>query len=104
MNSVVVNNKEQLKKALDSKAEYIIVRGKLAKKLKPLSKVKKSKDTEKLSESMYQAALITYLGVLPVKVAITLIVTVGVATIVALLKDYNIKYKIGEEEFVFERG
>lgn len=96
---VIVNKKQELKDALKNKEETILIRGKLARKISKLEKFKKTEKCDELCENLSKVravATISSLGV-PVVVAITLIITLGVVSIVAILKNYTIKVKKGEK-------
>ena len=80
-----------------------IEKGLETEKIKTLSKVKKTSDTSKLSYNMTQGALASVLVGIPTVVAITLIITVGIVAVVAILKDYTIKYKSGDDEVILQR-
>ena len=95
---VTVKTKEELKQAV-SRGEHIFVANKdLSKKLKPLTYVKCNYTTidtisSSKSNAMAGAALASLAGV-PVVVAITLIVTIGIVCVVAILKDYKIRLNV----------
>lgn len=99
-----VKTKEELNSALQNKENIIIVKGKLAKKLKPLGIIKKSNKkidiNEKMSSNMAVGSLTGIAGI-SVAVAITLIITIGVVSIVAILKNYNVVIK--DDEIRLER-
>lgn len=95
---VIVKTKEELKQAI-SRREHIFVANKdLSKKLKLLTYVKcNSKIIYTISNSTSNViagtALASSAGV-PVVVATTLIVTIGIVCVVAILKDYKIKLDV----------
>lgn len=102
---VVVKTKEELKTALQNKESTIIVKGKLAKKIKPLALIKKSKDKINLNENMKAnaaAGILTEIGGISAAVAIVLIVTIGIVAIVAILNDY--KMVVMDDEITLERN
>lgn len=100
---IVVDNKEDLKTALSNRKQTIVVKGKLAKRLRPLSKIKKAPANLNPNISPATGALmIAPLAEIPVAVAITLIITIGVVSIVAILKDYSVKVS-GDEVFLVNK-
>lgn len=105
--AVVVTTKSQLEDALKNKESSIIVRGKLAKKIFPLSIFKHKHVPMNLSTNMGFAeasgALSSLVGI-PVVVAITLIVTIGLVAIIAILRDYRIVHRKGDSETILERN
>ncbi|WDU78839.1 hypothetical protein [Lysinibacillus sp. G01H] len=98
-----VSSKSELQEAIRKKEKNITVTGSLAKKLKPLAKTNK---LNKSNNPTTQAALVGSLSLAGIgtAVAITLIVTVGLVVIIAILKDYNVTLKNGDQEVVLERN
>lgn len=103
---VVVKKKSELLDAIKNKEAVIVVQGELAKDVKYLTVIKKSHHANNLSENMSRSGAVGVLTLsgLSTAVAITLIVTVGLVAIVAILKDYTIKVKQGDDELVLERA
>lgn len=102
---VTVTTKEELKTALQNNENIIIVKGKLAKKIKPLSLLKKSNKKLNIDESMSTTAAAGFLsGIagISVAVAITLIVTIDIVAIVAILTNYRMVVK--NDEIILERN
>ncbi|MEG0774383.1 hypothetical protein [Clostridium sp.] len=102
---VTVTTKEELKTALKNKENTILVKGKLAKKIKPLSLLKKSDKKINIDENMSTTAAAGFMSTIAgisVAVAITLIITVGIVGIVAMLNDY--KMVIKDNEITLERN
>lgn len=102
---MIVTTKVKLKKALQNKENTIVVKGKLAKRIKPLSLLKKSNKKINIDENMSTNAAAGFLsGIagISVAVAITLIITVGIVAIVAILNDY--KMVIKDSEITLERN
>lgn len=100
---VVVSSKSELQEAIRKKEKNITVTGPLAKKIKPLAK------TNKLNKSNIPTTQVALVGSLSLAgigtaVAITLIVTVGLVVVIAILKDYNVTLKNGDQEVVLERN
>ncbi|MBK5241939.1 hypothetical protein [Clostridium sp.] len=103
--SVMVKTAKELKEVLNNKEERIIIKGRLAKKIKPLSIIKMSNKNIGLKETMRKnmvAGSLTLAG-MAASVAIALIVTIGVVSIVVILNDYRIVYKNGDDEIILER-
>lgn len=103
--NIVVSSKEELKKALQDKENTITVNGKLAKKIRPLALLKKSNKKTNIDENMSTtAAAVVLSGIagISVAVAITLIVTIGIVAIVAILNDYRMG--ISDEKIILERN
>jgi hypothetical protein len=101
-----VKTAEELKTALDKKKKKIVIEGDLVKKVKYLSYVKKSKKLELntgMSTLFAGEALASFTGI-AIPVAITLIVTFGVVGIVAMLCDYKMIIKDGENQIILERN
>lgn len=97
-----VTTKEELKTAVADGETTIVIKGKLAKRLKPLVKVSGLKGK---MIPMTQGAAVGALGLTGIStaVAITLIVTVGLVTMVAILKGYTIRYKnVDGDEIILE--
>lgn len=86
---VTVDNVSDLSKAVKDKVPRIIVTGKLAKKLKPLTKVKVNNAS--LSYGMSRTGLVSACKGIPPIVLVTLIMTIGMVTIVGLFLGYTIK-------------
>ena len=102
---MTVTTKEELKTALQNKENTIIVKGKLAKKIKPLSLLKKSNKKLNIDENMSTTAAAGFLSTIAgisVAVAITLIVTIGIVAIVAILNNYRMVVK--NDEIILERN
>jgi hypothetical protein len=103
--NIAVTTKEELKSALQNKENTIVVKGKLAKKIKPLAIIKKSNKevniNENMSKSMVMGSLTVVAGI-SVTVAITLIVTIGIVAIVAILNNYRMVIK--DDEIILERN
>lgn len=97
---IKVDNKKDLKHAVTLGIEKIEVTGKLAMLLKPLASRTRKKIDLRISEGnsliTNATALSAAFSALAIPVAITLIITVGIVTIVAILKDYNIHYENGK--------
>ena len=92
---VIVKTKEELKNAISRRDHILVTNKNLVKKLTPFMYVKKgSRDINSLlsgkSNALAGAALSSLTG-LPIAVAITLIITVGVVVVIAILSDYKIK-------------
>ena len=98
----IVYSKKDLNKAIKSGEKSIVVRGKLARKIQLLGKVNKSKVTN-LSEDMSVYRTAGLLVGLPVSVAITVVITLGVVAIIAILKNYRIVIKKKDVEIVLEK-
>ena len=103
MGNIIVYTKGELKEAIQRGDKHIIVKGKLAKKIQPFSKVKKSQ-VSNLSSSMSANMVAGVLVDVPTVVAITLIITIGVVTIVAILKNYRIIIRKPDEEIILEKN
>lgn len=106
---VIVNEKQALKNAIRDEEDEIIVNGKLAKRLSILENLKKNKNCDEINEDIGKFRVVATMSSLgmPVIVAITLIITVGVVSIVAILKNYSIKVKKGvglDFEVTLDRG
>ncbi|GKU29305.1 hypothetical protein [Clostridium folliculivorans] len=99
---VTVTSKDELKTALKNKENTIVVKGKLAKKIKPLSILKKSNKKINIDKSASTAVAAGALVGIPIAVAITLIVTLGIVAIVAILNDYRMVVR--NDEIVLERN
>lgn len=94
--TVEVRTKEELNNALQNKCDVIIAKGGFAKKLKPLTIIKKSNKKLDINEKMSSSALagsLTGIAGISVAVAITLIITIGIVSTIAILKDYNIEIR-----------
>lgn len=98
-----VSTKNELQKAIRNKESKIIVTGSLAKKLKPFAK---ANTLNKGTIGTTQSAAVGALGLAGIStaVAITLIVTLGLVVVVAILKDYNVRLKNGDQEIILERN
>lgn len=95
---IIVKTKEELKQVI-SRGEHIFVDNKdLSNKLKILTYVKYNStiiDTISNSKSnLIAGATLASLAGVPVAVAITLISTLGIVCVVAILKDYKIRLNI----------
>ncbi|MGX8176300.1 hypothetical protein ACWS7L_02285 [Exiguobacterium artemiae] len=99
--STVLTIKE-LKVALANKEPRIVIRGKLAKQLKPLTKLNKQSASNIPTSQGALVASFTLSGI-GTAVAITLIVTIGIVSIVAMLKNYNMVLRSGDSELVLEK-
>lgn len=97
-----VYNKKDLKKAINSGEKSIVVKGKLAKKVELLDKINKNKETN-LSEDISVKRTEGLLVGLPVSVAITVVITLGVVASIAILKNYRIIIKKKDIEIVLEK-
>ncbi len=93
---VIVKNKSELKKAILNREEILIEDIKLIRMLKPLMHVKQGdkriKELLACKTNASAGVTVATLAGLEVPVAIVLIVTVGVVTIVAILSEYEIEY------------
>lgn len=108
---VTVYDKKSLKRAVTKKEDIIVVKGKLARKLRPLAKIKgaavvnnNSTKGVRMDASINTAAagaLISSTYVIPVSVSIILIITVGLVAIIAIFNDYNMR--ISNEEIILEK-
>lgn len=100
---VTVSKKAELAKAVKNKENTIVVTGDLVNKLKPIAKVKGNSN---IHEGMTKGELISA-GALAESVMITLIITVGIVVIVAIIFNYNVRLVVnpvtGENEMVLER-
>lgn len=103
---VVINNKNELLSALNIGENIIVVRGDLANEIKYLTTIKNTEYINDLSKDMPRSRAVGVLTLsgLSTAVAITSIVTIGIVSIVAILKNYTIRVKQGENEIVLERG
>ncbi|MNI33811.1 hypothetical protein D3C73_877720 [compost metagenome] len=104
MTTTVVTANHELKAAIKREDSHILIKGTLAKRLKVLARIKGPVLVDHtMGTSAAGAALAVGAGI-PVVVAITLIITIGVVVIVAILKDYNVKLKVGDDrELVLDR-
>ncbi|NLY79688.1 MAG: hypothetical protein GX072_07310 [Lysinibacillus sp.] len=102
MDTAYVYTMKELKDAVKQKRERIVVRGKLAKTLKPLAKIKGAPNVhEGMSTDQLAGTLAT--AAVPAAVWITLIVVVGITVFVALIRGYNVKVKVGENLLIFDQ-
>ena len=84
---VEVNNVYQLRSAISSRKKILITDEKLAKKIKLLF-AKQSRYNTPIDSNLGAASLACLAGI-PVAVAITLIITLGIVAIVGMTKDYR---------------
>lgn len=98
----IVYSKKELNQAIKNGETSIVVRGKLARKIQLLGRVNKAKVTN-LSKDMSVYRTASLLTGLPVSVAITVVITLGVVAIIAILKNYRIVIKKKDVEIVLEK-
>lgn len=93
-----------MKTALQNKENTIIVKGKLAKKIKPLAFLKKTNKKININENISTTSAAGFLiGIagISVAVAITLIVTISIVAIVAILNNYKMVKR--DDEIILEK-
>lgn len=91
---VLVTDKTGLKEAVKNLEQEIIVTGKFAKMLKPFTYKRKKSVNINPTDTHYMAAgaiASSFVG-LSVSVALTLIITLGIVTIIAIFRDYDVEY------------
>lgn len=91
---IIVKTKDELKDAVLKREHILVTDKKLAKLLSSLIHVKKDRsyieDLLYVKSDFLAASMISSLGAIPISVAITLIVTIGLVTIIAILRNYRI--------------
>ena len=91
---IIVKTKDELKDAVLKREHILVTDKKLAKLFSSLIHVKKDRsyieDLLYVKSDFLAASMISSLGAIPISVAITLIVTIGLVTIIAILRNYRI--------------
>lgn len=109
MSSITVYTKEELQRAMDACATYIIVKGELAEKLQTTKRIATLGPVAIAALAAIGVAAVptggaSLLGFLPVAAltgmevaAIIVAVSLGVAMLIALYKNYEVKFKAGPD-------
>lgn len=117
-NKVVVSTKEELKAAVKRKEPYIEVQGDLAKKMKWMGKLSPAKAAGMVAllvplmltpagGAAVSAQLFAANGIIGVtegNIAVCIIGVLGIATIIGILKGYNVEVEAGQVSLKLKAG
>ncbi len=117
-NKIVVSTKEELKAAIKRKEPYIEVQGDLAKKMKWMGKLTPAKAAgmaalltsvmlNPAGGAAVSAQLLVANGIMDVtagNIAVCIIGVLGIATIIGILKGYNVEVEAGQVSLKLKAG